>query len=489
MKKNIFILILSVVFIYSCGGIKTDEVNKDLGLAKAEKVAILGNTDVLDKSTTGFEPTLNGDKRVNNRVKAQFYYLKAVSNRIKAKDNPEEYKEFIKNSKLACESEDQTEYLAHNLKTDIYDYFETSEAQKEAVASKTHDLPITRVVEKKYTKLLEKQMSEVADKYLALAYTSYGERNYEKAADYFQQIYNLQTSKYFKGERDYTSLFNAANANIENKNFDKAVEQFQVLVDSNFTGVKTVYEATMKSDGKKYAFKSKKEMDASIKAGIFHKDTTYLSPDLRLSIYQQMSSILLYKLEKYDDALTIIKKGREKFPSDQNLLAVESNIYLKQGKEEEFIKIMDESIANNPKEPSLYFNKGVILNKLREVEKDKDKKIEYKKMAKESYDKAIEVDSKYIDAYLNNAVLILSEEKEINDKLSNIRGYSSKDRKKIKTLDNRKKEIYRESVNYLEKAKEIDSNNVEVLKTLKNIYYQLDKVDKFKEIKALLDKL
>jgi len=51
------------------------------------------------------------------------------------------------------------------------------------------------------------------------------------------------------------------------------------------------------------------------------------------------------------------------------------------------------------------------------------------------------------------------------------------------------KESFGNSLPYLEKANELTPNNKEILTSLKQVYYKLGDIAKFKEIKAQLEAL
>lgn len=189
-----------------------------------------------------------------------------------------------------------------------------------------------------------------------------------------------------------------------------------------------------------------------------------------------MSLCLL--LEDYNQAEEIAKRGRNEFPEDKDMILYMGDIYYKQGKKEEFINILENAVSKDPTNKILYLNLGIVLGEL----KQNDKALQY-------YKKAIEIDSNYADAYFNTAVLILSGEQEINDKISKL-GFSAKDKKKADELTNSKKDLYRKSIFYLEKAFELGkSNDINLVKTMKGIYYQLGDQEKMKKMKEKEDEL
>ena len=68
-------------------------------------------------------------------------------------------------------------------------------------------------------------------------------------------------------------------------------------------------------------------------------------------------------------------------------------------------------------------------------------------------------------------------------------GTSSADNVKYEELKEKRQEMYRDVLPYLEKAKEQRPDGVEVIRTLMNIYSQLGEDAKFKDMKAQLAEL
>ena len=87
---------------------------------------------------------------------------------------------------------------------------------------------------------------------------------------------------------------------------------------------------------------------------------------------------------------------------------------------------------------------------------------------------------------------ILEEENEINEKMNKLAETmrTDKDFELYDSFKEKKKKLYRKSIPYLEKVIEIDPNDIDSVKTLKNIYQYLDdkaNVDKYEAIIAEIE--
>ena len=91
-----------------------------------------------------------------------------------------------------------------------------------------------------------------------------------------------------------------------------------------------------------------------------------------------------------------MKEAREESPDDINLMLSEANVYYKMGDTEKFKSILEEATTKDPKNPELQYNLGVIASESDQPEE-----------AMAYYNKAIELDPTYVNAYINNAALIL----------------------------------------------------------------------------------
>lgn len=276
------------------------------------------------------------------------------------------------------------------------------------------------------------------------------------------------------GDQEY--LYFAASGYIGKKDYNKALPLYLELKELNYTGVKTEYRAYSKETKKDELFPNKSMRSLSVKAGTHIKPTETKTPSLRGDIVKNIAYMYV-DLGDTDNAIAAIKDARSTDPTDVSLLMTEANLYLKLDKKDKFEELMLVAIKQDPTNPTLFFNLGVISAQGGNTEK-----------AKEYYTKSLALDDSDINSNLNIAALILDGEKELVEQMNSL-GTSSADYKKYDALQLKRNDIYKEALPYLEKILSVDAKNKNAANTLKGIYSILGDRVKFKEMKALLETL
>ena len=144
------------------------------------------------------------------------------------------------------------------------------------------------------------------------------------------------------------------------------------------------------------------------------------------------------------------------------------------GNTEQFLNSLLENIKNNPNDASNYYNVGTVY-----MEKNEDAKaIEY-------FEKAIQKDPKYKNAYNNLALVKVKKEKEYVDIINANLGNSSKEKQNYKEYTEKRKNLYIEIIPLLEKAFELDRTDYNAAKTLRQAYQAAEMFDKEDELRAI----
>lgn len=164
-------------------------------------------------------------------------------------------------------------------------------------------------------------------------------------------------------------------------------------------------------------------------------------------------------------AINAIKQGIDKYQSDATgLIAEMINIYLKAGKNKEAMDYLSKAISLQPNNPTFYFALGSLYDQTKQQDK-----------AIESYKKAIELDPKFVDAYLNAGASYYNAGIEHFNTANNSTDNKVYEAEKKIALD-----LYAKAVPFLEKVKEVATNKqdkIDALFSLKNIYYKLNQKD------------
>lgn len=318
---------------------------------------------------------------------------------------------------------------------------------------------------KKYSDAAKPMQNQMVQEVYKKATNQYKAKDYKNASDNFYLTYKLSP-------QDTIFVYNAAVSATLSEEYDGALKYYKELQDLRYTGISTLYFATNKETGVKENLGNKDARDLYIKAGDY-KDPVDEQTDSKTGDIIKNIALILKAQGKNEEAIKAIEEARKIFPKDLNLILTQADIYFQLGQKDKFGELMQVAIKEDPTNPLLFFNLGVISSDQEKVEE-----------AKEYYKKAIELKSDYGDAYLNLAVLIMDEEKaiveEMNKNLSDFDAYDA--------LLLKQKNVYKKALPHLEKADEY-GRSLNTVQILMNIYATLEMPEKEKEYAALYKKL
>ncbi|CAN5187592.1 tetratricopeptide repeat protein [soil metagenome] len=190
-------------------------------------------------------------------------------------------------------------------------------------------------------------------------------------------------------------------------------------------------------------------------------------------LYVKVAS--LHKAEGNEaEAVATLQKGMKAFPNDLGLAIEMINIYLGSGRETEAIDVMLKAIALDPTNHQLYFVTGVAYGKI----KNYDKAIEF-------YNKALELNPKYADAYNNIGAVYLDQSNEYATK----RDATDLKDPKSNEYEKQRIEYLKKAIPALEKANELKPGNLEIMDVLRTLYAKVGDYDKAGAMKKQIDAL
>jgi tetratricopeptide (TPR) repeat protein len=396
----------------------------------------------LEKAIKNFEPTAvknaisAAESVISNAAeqeKAQFYFLKGNALLELANRNMETGK---------------------NLK-------ESAKSYQELLATET------KTGKKKYSVQAEQSLMDVKSKLVNSAIKDSDEKRFNESADKLYVAYNLSP-------KDTVYLFYAAGSAVNGKDYDLALTYYEKLKALNYSGKGTAYYAKSIVNGQEESFATKEDRDGSVKLKLHTDPRDEKMPSKRGEIFRNYALILVEKGEK-EKALQAISEAKKNNPEDTSLSLTEANLYLDDKDYTSYKRIIEEVLEKSPNDADLYYNLGVISgtsNNQADAEK--------------YYLKAIELNPKYTNAYLNLAILKLDLDIKIVDEMNNL-GNSAKDNKRYDELKAERVKVFRLALPYLEKVVELEPSNFDAQKTLLNVYSTLDMNDKYKALKAKMD--
>ena len=293
----------------------------------------------------------------------------------------------------------------------------------------------------------------------------------EKYAEGAQKLHDA----YLLDKKDTLNLYYAASTYVNAKNFDTALKLYIELKDLNYSGKGVNYLALNKLTGQEDLFSNTQDRDRVVKIGTHEKPRNEVIPSKRGEINKNIALILIQN-GKTEEAKKAISEARKANPDDSSLTLAEANLYLETKDFETYKKLVSEVLEKNPNDADLIFNLGVLsANAKNPVDAEK------------YYKRVMEINPNYINAYINLAALKLENEKVIIDEMNKL-GTSPKDMKRYDVLKNQRFNLFRSAIPYLVKAVEIDPTNIDVAKTLMNVYSALEMTEEYKSLKAKIKK-
>jgi len=254
----------------------------------------------------------------------------------------------------------------------------------------------------------------------------YNKEDYANAATYFENTTDcFEKAQYTTDSIYMIALFNTGLANDNAGNMDKAAEFYQKSIDANY--------------------------------------------DVKQCYYRM---IFMYKnADMNDKALEYLQKGKAQFPEEAEFLIQETNLHLGNEDFEKAESSLRAAVANDPGNAMLHFVLGTALEQL---EKPED--------AIQSYKDAIAADENYSDAYHNIGAAYYNQYVAYTNEAGslNFRTQSAE----ISELEEKAKGSLKEAMPYLEKAHMMEPSNVQVMNSLKSIYFTFDMTDKYEAMVA-----
>lgn len=324
------------------------------------------------------------------------------------------------------------------------------------------------MVEGAYTAEIAELKAKMTNDILTKGNEAYESKDFSKASKHFEHAYRTSTN-------DTLFLYYAAATAVNVQEYDRALKLYEELKNLGYTGVSTEYYATNKESGEEETL-DKNTRDLYVKAGSHIKPGERKTESKKAEIVKNVALIYVSQGDN-EKALTAMKDARAESPDDINLILSEANVHYKMGNTQEFKRLLEEATTMDPKNAELQYNLGVIA-----AESDD------KESAKKYYNKAIELDPNYVNAYINMSALVLSREEPLIEEMNGL-GTSKEDDKRYEELKTERQQLYKDAIPYLAKALEIDAKNINAAKTLMNIYSVTGDTANYKVLKAKVEEL
>jgi len=282
----------------------------------------------------------------------------------------------------------------------------------------------------KFANSVKIKMTLLTNDFTNQAVEAFNDENYERALESFENILEIQNTDVIKQDNpnavDTVILFNAGLAAYNSEQYDKAIEYYSEAAEYGYNGARTY--------------------------------------SLMANTYQLKNDTL--------GALNVLKEGFEKYPNDNGILTSMIQLYLDLNKTDEAMKYLNMAIDQDPTNATFYFALGTLHEKQGN-----------EKEAIDVYEKAIEINDDYFDAFYNLGALYY------NKGVAQIEVANA-----VPPNENERYEAELEKANvwfkkalpYMERCLVLDPEHQMTLESLKNLYYRLQMMDKYNEILDVL---
>lgn len=191
-----------------------------------------------------------------------------------------------------------------------------------------------------------------------------------------------------------------------------------------------------------------------------------------------------------DKALSYLEEGSKKYPEDTQILFTKINHFLKDGKLDILVTQLKDAIKREPKNVTLYFTLGNVLDNLAQNEKDETKQKALAAEALDYYTKTLELDAKNVDAiysigasFYNKAAIYSKEMKKLES------DFTKEGQKKYEAAEKLMLAEFDKALPYFQKAEGLNPNDRNTLIALKEIFARKNDLKTANEFKARLQVL
>lgn len=259
----------------------------------------------------------------------------------------------------------------------------------------------------------------------------------------------------------YAHYYNTALEKYQSEQYVVAADNFEkasyIMPSDTNAILNTAYAATLANEDERARTYYEKALNAGVKIKEIY---------LRLYNYAIQS-------EDNEEALNIIKKGKEAFPDDIDFQKYEINILIKLDRVDEAKGGIKDAIVKEPNNPDLHFSLGIIQEESGDI-----------LGARESYEKAVAIDPDHFNSNYNIGVMIYNETNKI---IKQRNALSHREKQQYDVLTDKIDSQLKEALPYWEKLYELKNEDETVLETLAYFYKLLKMDDKEEKMKNELE--
>lgn len=203
----------------------------------------------------------------------------------------------------------------------------------------------------------------------------------------------------------------------------------------------------------------------------------------------------LYKIYADQDeakAYNFIDEGRKKYPDDVSLLFADINYHLKANKLDVLITKIEQAIAKEPDNVSLYSTMGNVYDNLYQTAQgagDAEKSEEYFTKALDYYNQALTKKPDFFDAIYSIGALYYNKAASMTAALNAHSDFSKKGQEKYDQMQKDVKAQFEQALPFFKKAEKMNPSDINTLIALKEIFARSNDFDTSNIFKDRLEKV
>ena len=201
-----------------------------------------------------------------------------------------------------------------------------------------------------------------------------------------------------------------------------------------------------------------------------------------------LSTAFLFAQDKdVEKALATYAIGQEKFPDDLNLLLMEANVFLSEEMTEEALENLQKAAKIDTTNATIFFAIGAKYNEIvDDTTRSEEMRLDAFQKAVVAYDKSLDIDPEFFDPAYNMGALYVNKASSVIEVANQLPLDEVEEYDRLKAEADKYLE---DSLPYLEKAHELQPDDVSTMASLKEIYTRLSMLEKLKDINAKLEGL
>lgn len=322
----------------------------------------------------------------------------------------------------------------------------------------------------RYSEDALREVPTIAYNYLVEAGAAYEAGDYAGSYNGYMAAFDFKKNELLGefAQLDTGLLFNAGIIAGMAGDQEGSVNAFRTCLDLGYTGI--TYTATYAATGQPKQYPNKAAMEQEIELGL--ASDPVIGDDVRPSVY--ISLINAYKkmenAEMYDATLT---EARGLYPENKDLLDIQLQAFLDKKDYDGALANLDEAISKNPGKGIYHFVKGNILQtELKDLD-----------AALAEYKAALEVDPENSDAMYMCGLVYIDRANKITEEMNSL---SLSESRKYDALKKKQKTVFEESLTYFEGAREMNKEDLDIVRALAEVYRKVGNYEKSMEMSELL---